>query len=157
MREILFRGKAISRNKGYHRTKYKNGDWVYGLLTRLYDEQFENLPAEMTNTDGVSGIEIDHKTVGQYTGLAAYWYDFENEPQEEDVWEHDLLEVIYEGKKVIAKVEFEAGMFILCSNEFADSYIPLFKVVASDGDNYILAKKIGNIHDNPELLKEGTE
>ena len=64
MREILFRAKAINRNKGYHRTKYKNGDWVYGLLTKLYDEQFENLPAEMTNEYGVSGIEIDYKTIG---------------------------------------------------------------------------------------------
>lgn len=45
MREILFRGKAINRDKGYHRTEYKNGDWVYGLLTRHYDERFENLPA----------------------------------------------------------------------------------------------------------------
>ena len=69
MREILFRGKAINRDEGYHRTKYKNGDWVYGLITRLYDERFENLPAEMTNTSGISGIEIDYKTIGQYTGL----------------------------------------------------------------------------------------
>lgn len=66
-REILFRGKAINRDKGYHRTNYKNGDWVYGLVTRLYDERFENLPAEMTDTNGVSGIEVDYKTVGQYT------------------------------------------------------------------------------------------
>lgn len=38
MREILFRGKAINRDKGYHRTEYKNGEWVYGLVTKLYDE-----------------------------------------------------------------------------------------------------------------------
>ena len=69
MREILFRAKAINRDKGYHKTKYKNGDWVYGLLTRLYDERFENLPAEMTDTYGVSGIEVDYKTIAQYTGL----------------------------------------------------------------------------------------
>ena len=41
MREILFRGKAINRDKGYHRTKYKNGDWIYGLVTRLYGNRFE--------------------------------------------------------------------------------------------------------------------
>lgn len=68
MRDILFRGKAINRDSGYHRTNYKNGDWVYGLVTRLYDERFE-LPAEMTNVNGVSGIEVDYKTIGQYTGL----------------------------------------------------------------------------------------
>ena len=69
MREILFRGKAINRDKGYRRTEYKNGDWVYGLLTRPYDERFESLPAEMTDTSGVSGIEVDYKSIGQYTGL----------------------------------------------------------------------------------------
>lgn len=67
-REILYRAKAINRDKGYHRTTYKNGDWVYGLVTRLYNEKFE-LPAEMTDINGVSGIEVDYKTVGQYTGL----------------------------------------------------------------------------------------
>ena len=69
MREILFRGKAVNRDNGYRRTEYKNGDWVYGLLTRPYDERFEELPAEMTNTLGISGIEVDHESVGQYTGL----------------------------------------------------------------------------------------
>ena len=59
MREILFRGKAIHRDEGCHRTEYQNGEWVYGLVTKLYDEQFKNLPAEMTNTNGISGIEIE--------------------------------------------------------------------------------------------------
>ena len=68
MREIIFRGKAINRDIGYHRTSYKNGDWVYGLVTRIYDERFE-LPVEMTDINGVSGIEVDYKTIGQYTGL----------------------------------------------------------------------------------------
>lgn len=69
MREILFRARAVNRDLGSHRTKYKNGDWVYGLLTRPYDERFENLPAQMTDTSGVSGIEVDYKTIAQYTGL----------------------------------------------------------------------------------------
>ncbi len=70
MREILFRAKAINRDPfSEYRTNYKNGDWVYGLITRQYDERFETLPAEMTNTDGVSGIEVDYKTIGQFTGL----------------------------------------------------------------------------------------
>ena len=70
MREILFRAKAINRDPfSDYRTSYKNGDWVYGLITRQYDERFETLPAEMTNTDGVSGIDVDYKTIGQFTGL----------------------------------------------------------------------------------------
>lgn len=69
MKKILFRGQAINRDKGEHTTNYKNGEWVYGLITRLYDERFPNLPAEMSNEYGVTEIEIDYKTIGQYTGL----------------------------------------------------------------------------------------
>lgn len=69
MQEILYRGKAINRINGFSRSRYKNGDWVYGLVTRLYDERFENLPAEMTDANSIRGIEIDYKTIGQFTGL----------------------------------------------------------------------------------------
>ena len=62
-------GKAINRYEGVeYITKYKNGDWVYGLLEKHYDERFK-FPAEMRNTDGVSGIDVDYKTIGQFTGL----------------------------------------------------------------------------------------
>ena len=49
MREILFRAKAINRgfDKEY-RTNYKNGDWVYGLVTTMYDDRFPNLPSNGT-------------------------------------------------------------------------------------------------------------
>lgn len=53
MREILFRAKAINRIGGReYRTKYKNGDWVFELLTEPYRE-FDGYiqPATMKNTD----------------------------------------------------------------------------------------------------------
>lgn len=73
MREILFRAKAINRDNGYYRTSYKNGDWVYGLLTRLYDERFEAVPAEMKNTNGVSGIEVLMLTKSQIDNLIDFF------------------------------------------------------------------------------------
>lgn len=67
MREILFRGKAANRIDGRaYRTNYKNGDWVYGLLTDA--ENYAGF-SEMTNTNGVHGIEVDKNTVGQFTGF----------------------------------------------------------------------------------------
>ena len=149
MKEILFSGKRVD-----------NGEWVEGHLIWFEDGRARITPRHTDIFSNESGESIYHiayevipETVRQYTGMTACWHEFENEPQEEDVWEHDLLEVSYEHKKVIAEVKFEAGMFILCSNEFSDGYIPLFDVVVFEDDCYIQAKKVGNIHDNPELLR----
>lgn len=134
MCDILFRAKAINRDKGYHKTKYKNGDWVYGLVTRLYDERFENLPAEMTNINGVSGIEVDYKTIGQYTGLTD-----KNGVKifEGDIirYEDDIGYVIYNGD--------DARFLVDSPNRY----------ISMDYSNEF--EVIGNIHDNPKLLKEG--
>ena len=140
MREILFRAKAINRNKGYHRTKYKNGDWVYGLITKLYDERFENLPAEMTNEYGVSGIDIDHKTIGQYTGLT--------DKNGQKIFEGDIISCYspfgqndFRNKIIGWSETFLSWM---AENE------PLY------GDKQQTYEVVGNIHDNPELLKGAT-
>lgn len=144
MREILFRGKAINRAKGFHRTNYKNGEWVYGLVTKLYDERFKNLPAEMTNTYGVSGIDVDYKTIGQYTGLT--------DKNGKKIFEGDILE-----RKHKELVNHSQTMTV--------KYIPYkacFSAIDIGGGNvtfisdYLNNKYelevIGNIYDNPELL-----
>lgn len=133
MREILFRAKAINRDSGYHRTTYKNGDWVYGLLTRPYDERFENLPAEMTNTSGISGVEVDYETIGQFTGLTD-----ENGVK---IFEGDILRDDDTEENGI--VVFEEGEFCV-----------VFDNVITHGISAIAYRCYirGNIHDNPELI-----
>lgn len=140
-----------------------NGEWIEGNLITFEEDAYimelENtyIRTHYTGEDCVEfdmrAYKVDKNTICQYTGLEAYWTAFENEPQECDVWEHDLLEVNYEGKKVIANVKYEGGMFILASNEFIDSYIPLFDVVQIEDDYWIDAEVIGNIFDNQELLE----
>lgn len=69
MREILLRAKAINRDSDReYRTSYKNGDWVYGLITEPYNAKC-GLSAETRNENGVTGIDVDHITIGQYTGI----------------------------------------------------------------------------------------
>ena len=139
MREILFRGKAINRDNGNHRTDYKNGDWVYGLVTKLYDERFENLPAEMTDINGVSGIEIDYKTISQYTGLT--------DKNGTKVFEGDIVKTdkfSEPNKQYIIKYDLQFGAFI-----GRDRYNFYFVTFDGDSDEF---EVIGNIYDNKEIL-----
>lgn len=137
MREILFRGKAINRDKGYRRTEYKNGDWVYGLLTRPYDERFENLPAEMTNTSGISGIEVDHESMGQYTGLL--------DKNGKKIFEGDIVRDADTSDVGEIYFDTDTARFVI---EFQKMIIDF-----SDYNNGDL-EVIGNIYDNPELTRK---
>lgn len=138
MREILFRGKATNRDPDYYfRTDYKNGDWVYGLLTET--ENYMGF-AEMTNTDGVSRIGVDKNTIGQYTGLI-----------------DKNGNLIFEGDIVEYARDEEIGLIAYHENEAM--FVVEFDTWLTDFD-HMYGKDleiIGNIHDNPELLKGGAE
>ena len=63
----LYRGKAINRDpEGYYRSSYKNGEWVFGLLSK-YEPDFD--VAEMTDETGISRIDVDIKTIGKVTTI----------------------------------------------------------------------------------------
>ena len=149
MREILFRGKAINRDRyESFRTDYKNGDWVYGLLTRKFDERFENLPAEMTNEDGISGIDVDYKTIGEYTGL--------NDRNGTRIFEGDIVKAPYidpifhstwdidKQPTEVALVKFDMGQY------YIDYIEGQYRFTVYVCQEYI--EVIGNIYDNPELV-----
>ncbi len=141
MREILFRGKATNRDPNYnYRTNYKNGDWVYGLLA---DEENYRGFAEMTNTYGVSGIEVDKNTVGQYTGLT--------DKNGKKIFEGDIVAAY----NAFGECTYTATA-VKWNDFFAEWSIGKCQSMYSDGDVYSY-KVIGNIHDNPELLKGGAE
>ncbi len=136
MREILFRAKAINRdpNRAY-RTNYKNGDWVYGLITKLYDD---NYPAEMRNTNGVSGIDVDYKTIGEYTGL--------KDKNGKRIFEGDI--VLLKSDEEPYQVAFDECCFQVYSHSVC-------YVMDNFYDHDI--EVIGNIHDNSELLRSEEE
>ena len=155
MNEIyLIRGKAINRypNRTY-RTDYENGDWVYGLITDT--ENYQGF-AEMTNTDGISGIDVDKNTIGRCTGLRdkngklifkddvlkGFSYPFLSDEEHNYyaivVWFEDSAAFgIYTIKNPESKVRgISSG-----NTEYMSEW---------DSNNWEI---IGNIHDNPELLE----
>lgn len=140
MREILFRGKAINRdpNRSY-RTKYKNGDWVYGLLTDV--ENYAGF-SEMTNTDGVSGIEVDKNTVGQFTGLTDKngTKIFEGDVVAQNWYDHDEPADSSFGEVVFC--EYDCSFSVMDIEK--DGIVPLGICHAYHWE----AEVIGNIHDN---------
>ena len=143
MRDILFRAKAINRIPGReYRTKYKNGDWVYGLLEKPRYPEFSELPAEMRNTDGVSGIEVDFDTIGQYTGL--------KDRNGTMIFDGDIIKST-EAEEVAVVQWFEEHSAFM-------AYIPIFHDVDYIGEvEPETIEVIGNIYDNPELLGGGTD
>ena len=139
MREILFRGKRLD-----------NGEWVEGNLF-------------VSDTDGGTYIlagsrivtiewEVDPSTVGQYTGLKdkngkrIFDGDIIAVPFEEDLspWEENCI--YYENGKVYFD-EIRFGWYV----KFKGDELTLWEY---DDCGVTI---IGNIHDNPEFMKEGAD
>ena len=141
MREILFRGKAANRIDGRaYRTSYKNGDWVYGLLT----DYGNHLVSEMTNTNGVCGIEVDKNTIGQFTGMT--------DKNDTKIFEGDIVK---DESGVVYPVVYGLTGFYLKyapphSHGFHYDLLPLSNYWHAHG---AIIEVIGNIHDNLELLE----
>ena len=156
-REILFRAKAINRdpNREY-KTNYKNGDWVYGFVSTI--DGGCNGAAEMNNTVGVRGIDVDRETIGEYTGLTD-----KNGTKifEGDILQGDEYPYCSDGdyNYYAEVVWFDNGCcgFGLCTHKnpksavrgISDGSCEWFEDF--DSNNWSV---VGNIYDSPELIEE---
>jgi len=153
MREILFRGKAKNQNEFYHfsnvwRDCLKDG-FVLGSLIVSGNRYYicvSTIGANKSaiNNGTVSMIEVIPETVGQYTGLT--------DKNGNKIFEGDIVEFYIEDVRIVGKVFYskDATAFEVWY-ELPESRLLLLSKTLCDFE-YI--KVIGNIHDNPELLKE---
>ena len=141
-REIKFRGKGA-------------GCWRHGYYIHFdskpkqdcYNEKFRDFIVKESKY-GTHYFPIENPaTIGQYTGL--------KDKNGKEIFEGDILEYIGKRKdnmnKVYRrKVVFHEGMFALLSKEL-QAYSALNYHCMKDGRS--AWRVIGNIHDNPELIK----
>lgn len=146
MREIMFRGKRI-----------ENGEWMYGYYVHIGPVSCQIACIIPAYASAVYAIEVDHTTVGQFTGLL--------DKNGKRIFEGDVVKYTFDmpdnpnatenGKKVIIgrvffsdwRASFSVTAGRNCSSSLNND---LFKYVRNGNR----VEVIGNIHDNRELLKE---
>lgn len=129
MREILFRGKA------------ENKEWVYGWYVGY------SIATGYIYSDYVDNNEIwqvDNNTVGQYTGLV--------DKNGVKIFEGDIVEAWSQGVKARGEVKQRIDGYWLMYPAYQSGKSWALVIDGIKGTTEI--EVIGNIHDNPELLKE---
>ena len=138
MRKIEFRGKRLD-----------NGEWVRGDLLHTYELNSETKEVKLNGHYIISqegddiedciisrSIEVAPDSVGQFTSL----YD----RNKKEIYEGDILRASDVG---VLEVRFVRGVFAFLWNGNLDDEFP------TGSPTHEWAEVVGNIHDNPKLLK----
>lgn len=135
MRTIKFRGKTRV-----------NGKWYYGSL--VYSDEI-NAAIHFQIGSGLvkimDWVYVNKETVGQFSGL----YDCNGK----EIYEGDILK--WEKDGLMYVVKFWDGMFYASVKECNDGIFGGFPLHALTEHEDGKCKIVGNIYDNPELLKGG--
>ena len=129
MRTIKFRAQ-----------KKTNGVWVYGSL--VYSNEIDAAIYFQTGNGSVKTMEwvyVCPETIGQFTGL------FDKNGKE--IYEGDILSMDFGDEATYLEVRFVRGVFAFLWNGDLDNEFPT--------PTHKWAVVVGNIHDNPSLLKGG--
>lgn len=147
-RETLFRGKRSD-----------DGAWVEGHLIQLQVDNFlHSIIITPSDTLDVVNEEyalafmssevnvVDPDTVGQLTGLL--------DKNGKKIFKDDVLSLTYDGYTFNCPVEFKDGAFIVIKNNaFNGGDADMTTVGWLKHDDYRY-EVVGNIHDNPDLLRK---
>ena len=116
------------------RGKAIDDNWYYGVPL-VFTEDYVCMTAPHTYNKAVIP-----ETVGQYTGLT--------DKNGTKIFEGDIMPVYEQGEEYYYKVVYNGDCFMLAMLDSEQGSYPLSTKNA-------ISEVIGNIHDNPELLKGG--
>lgn len=126
------------------RARRKNGKWVVGNFINHFSTYFKTeerhsifLPKPENDNGGYWVEDIDPETVGQFTSL----HDCDGK----EIFEGDILD--FNGLTV--EVRFVRGVFAFLANGNIDEEL------CGDCRTDLFAKVIGNVYENPDILKGG--
>ena len=144
-REIKFRGKHLI-----------SGDWRYGLLSKYWNSNMDIvfvIIKEADNRLSIATSQIDENTISQFTGL--------HDKNGKEIYEGDILRNInhYENKKPFYnyhKVIFNNDYLGYSAINLGNKSESL--LMSGNCQLFVYVKNvdfevIGNIYENPELLK----
>lgn len=132
-REIKFRGKDK-----------KTGEWLYG---NLQVPTIEGVPYFMWDKEKFQ-CEVETNTIGQFTGL--------KDKNGKEIYEGDILGCANPKIKHLVFYNERQGRFMAAlDGNLEDDFVCL---CGFDSERWNASKEIiGNIYDNPELLKGGNK
>lgn len=149
-REILFRGKLKDKDEWI-------GEWIEGIYCPCYWDLYMRRVEKpriiiLSNKKKTDGLwrEVIPETVGQYTGVKTYSkYDDELHK----IFEDDLCYVTEfdcdgNDEQYLCQVVFDCGTFYF-KDINSDWCRAFYEIEDIESDVEI----VGNIHDNPEILK----
>lgn len=110
-------------------------EWFYGDLVHSADKK--RTAILVNDKDSYDECEVVHETIGQFTSL----YDCDGK----EIFEGDILD--FNGIKV--EVRFVRGVFTFLANGNLDEEL------CGDCRTDLFAKVIGNVYENPDIMKGG--
>lgn len=112
-------------------------EWFYGDLVHSADKK--RTAILVNDKDSYDECEVVHETIGQFTSL----YDCDGK----EIFEGDILD--FNGLTV--EVRFVRGAFALLVNGNLDDEL------YGDCRTDLFAKVIGNVYENPDIMKGGEQ